>query len=207
MKPEVLRRGVSLAATICAVALPAAAQMPPMPKPSHDFKAAPAGVYAIDPKHTAIVIRVPHIGFSYSVFRFETVSAKLNWDPANPAADKLEATVDPKSIATGPVEGFSQELSGEKFLNAGKFPTATFVSTGFRPIDATHGEVSGEMTIMGVKTPVTFQVELVGAGQGFRGPVIGVSAHTRLDPKAYALPPFIPADIELNIDSEFDKQG
>jgi len=208
MKARAYLQTVVFAASIGALLAPSVlAQAPPMPKPSHDYKTAVAGAYLIDPKHTAIVIRVPHLGFSYSVFRFQTVSAKLNWNPANPGADSLEATVDPKSITTAPVEGFSQELSGEKFMNAEKFPTATFVSTGFRPIDATHGEVSGEMTIMGVKTPLTFEVELVGAGQEFGRQVIGVSAHTRLDPKAYGLPPFIPGDIELNIDTEFDKQG
>lgn len=73
-----------------------------MPTPQHDYKAAPAGKYAIDPRHTGLVARVPHVGFSYSIFRFNTVAGTLAWDPANPAADKLDVTVDPKSIITGP---------------------------------------------------------------------------------------------------------
>src|ERR1700722_13617168 len=114
-----------------------AAAQPKMPTALHDYKAAVAGAYKIDPTHTGLVVRVPHMGFSYSVFRFQTVAGTLAWDPANPAADKLEVTVDPKSITTAPVEGFSDELSGEKFLNTGKFPTITFVSTGFHPEGAT----------------------------------------------------------------------
>jgi polyisoprenoid-binding protein YceI len=57
---------------------------------------------------------------------------------------------------------------------------------------------------MGVTKHVTFQVDLVGAGKGFRGPVIGVTAHTTLDPKTYGLPGFITGPIELTIDTEFD---
>jgi polyisoprenoid-binding protein YceI len=189
------------------LALGSAAAAQPMPVAQHDYKAAPAGKYAIDAKHTGLVVRVPHMGFSYSVFRFQTVAGTLAWDPANPAADKLEVTVDPKSITTAPVEGFSDELSGEKFLNTGKFPTITFVSTGFHPEGATHGKVAGDLTVMGVTKHVVFDVELVGAGKGFRGPVIGVAAKTMLDPKGLGLPPFFAAPIELDIDSEFDLQA
>jgi polyisoprenoid-binding protein YceI len=189
------------------LALGSAAAAQPMPVAQHDYKAAPAGKYAIDPKHTGLVVRVPHMGFSYSIFRFQAVSGTLAWDPANPGADKLEVTVDPKSITTAPVEGFSDELSGEKFLNAGKFPAITFVSTGFHPEGATHGKVDGDLTVMGVTKHVVFDVDLVGAGKGFRGPVIGVTAKTMLDPKGLGLPPFFAAPIELDIDSEFDLQA
>jgi len=207
MNARIGRRSFAMAAALSVFVAAPALALPPMPKPSHDYKLAPAGHYVLDPKHTAVVIRVPHVGFSYSVFRFLTVSADLDWDPANPAADALKATVDPKSIATAPVDNFGAELTGPGFLDAGKNPTATFVSKAFKPIDATHGQVSGDLTIMGVTTPVTFDVDLVGDGQGFRGPVIGVTARTKLDPKAYALPPFIAGDIELTIDAEFDQQA
>ena len=184
----------------------AALAQPAMPTPEHDYKAAPAGKYVIDAKHTGLVARVPHMGFSYSVFRFQNVTGALAWDPANPAADKLQVTVDPKSITTAPVEGFTDELTGEKFLNAVKFPTFTFVSTGFHPEGPAHGKVDGDLTVMGVTKHVVFDVDLVGAGKGFRGPVIGVTAKTMLDPKGLGLPPFFATPIELDIDSEFDFQ-
>jgi polyisoprenoid-binding protein YceI len=176
-----------------------------MPTPQHDYKAAPAGKYAIDPKHTGLIARIPHLGFSYSIFRFQTVDGKLSWDPANPGADSLSVTVDPKSITTAPVEGFSAEIA-DKFLKAAQFPTATFTSTAFHPESATHGKVDGDLTVAGVTKHVVFDVDLVGAGKGFRGPVIGVTARTQLDPKAYGLPAFM-NPIELIIDSEFDGQS
>jgi polyisoprenoid-binding protein YceI len=206
MNPKLSSLAIGAALTL-ALGLTATAAQSQMPTPQHDYKAAPAGKYAIDPKHTGLVARVSHMGFSFSVFRFQTVAGTLAWDPANPGADKLEVTVDPKSITTAPVDGFSDELSGEKYLNAAKFPTITFVSTGFHPENATHGKVDGDLTVMGVTKHVVFDVDLVGAGKGFRGPVIGVTAKTMLDPKGIGLSPFFTAPIELDIDSEFDQQA
>jgi len=174
-----------------------------MPVASHDYHAALPGKYAIDVKHTGLVARIPHLGFSYSIFRFQAVDGTLSWDPANPGGDALNVTVDPKSIVTGPVDGFSDEINA-KFLQVAKFPTATFVSTAFHPTSATHGTVEGDLTLMGVTKHITFNVDLVGAGKGFRGPVIGVTARTELDPKTYGLPAFITGPIELIIDTEFD---
>lgn len=191
------------AAAALLVAGQAAAQ-PQMPVAQHDYKAAAPGKYVIDAKHTALIARIPHLGFSYSVFRFQTVDGKLGWDPANPGANTLSVSVDPKSITTAAVEGFSDEISG-KMLKAAQFPTATFASTAFHPEGPAHGKVEGDLTIAGVTKHVVFDVDLVGAGKGFRGPVIGVTARTELDPKAYGLPPFM-NPIQLTIDTEFDAQ-
>lgn len=187
----------------------AAAPRPPAarpPPPVKDYKAAPAGKYAIDANHTGLVARVPHQGFSYSIFRFGAVTGTLDWDPANPGANKLNVSVDPTSIAT-PVKDFGAEISGDRFLKAGQFPAATFVSKSFKAIDASHGTVDGDLTLMGVTKPVTFTVELVGTGKGFRGDVIGANARTTINPKDYPSLGLIPGPIELNIDLELDRQA
>ena len=200
-----LAGAAGLCAGLAALALAASAGGQGMPVAQHDYKAAPAGKYAIDAHHTGLVARVPHVGFSYSIFRFTAVSGGLDWDPANPRADKLSITVDPKAIETAPTGtvDFAAEI-GDKFLKVAQFPQATFVSTGFHPKDATHGVVDGDLTLLGVTKHVSFDVSLVGDGKGFRGPVIGVEARTALDPKTYGLPPFITGPIELIIDTEFD---
>lgn len=166
---------------------------------------APAGAYAIDPEHTAVVARVPHVGYSFSIFRFGTVAGSLAWDPAAPAQSKLNATVETKSIET-PVPGFAEQLQGAKYLNAAAYPQATFVSTAFRPTDATHGEVDGNFTLMGKTHAVTFVVSLVGAGPGFFGhPRLGVHAEATINPQDYGFAPIFGTAIELVIDSEFQK--
>jgi len=202
-------KAFSIAALGATAALALATAASAQPMATKDYKAAPAGDYGIDASHTGLVARIPHVGFSYSIFRFETVSGDLAWDPANPGADKLNITVDPGSITTAPTGAidFPKELSGATFLNVAKFPTATFVSKAFHPTDATHGKVEGDLTIMGQTRPAVFDVELVGAGMGMRkAPVIGVTATTQIDPKGLGLPPFLSGPIQLVIDTEFDKK-
>jgi polyisoprenoid-binding protein YceI len=205
MNSKVFVRGLVLGAA-AALTLAASAGSQTMPVASHDYKAAPAGTYGVDAKHTGLIARVPHVGFSYSIFRFQTVAGTLNWDPAHPAADKLTVTVDPKSIVTAPVDGFSQEI-GDRFLKVAQFPAASFTSTAFHPTSATHGRVEGDLTLLGVTKHVVFDVDLIGDGKGMRGSVIGVTARTELDPKVYGLPGFITGPIELIIDTEFDAQA
>ena len=65
-----------------------------------DLKQATAGTYALDPDHAAVIARVSHIGYSYSIFRFDRLSATLGWDPANTAAGALSAKVETASITS-----------------------------------------------------------------------------------------------------------
>jgi polyisoprenoid-binding protein YceI len=115
----------------------------------------------------------------------------------------MRVAVEVASIDT-PVPGFAKELSGDPYLKADAFPKATFVSTAFHQIDASHGRVDGEFTLMGKTRPLAFDVELVGAGKGFMGhPRLGVEARTRLNPQDFGMNPMFSAPIELVIDAEF----
>jgi polyisoprenoid-binding protein YceI len=202
-----MSRSIFAAAAIAAtlsLGAPAIAQLPPgVFAGEHDYHLAPAGPYAIDPAHTAVLAKVSHIGYGLSVFRFDKVDGVLTWDPANPAHSSMKVSVDVASIDT-PVSGFAKELSGDGYLKADAFPKATFVSTAFHQIDASHGRVDGEFTLMGKTRPLAFDVELVGAGKGFMGhPRLGVEARTRLNPQEFGMNPMFSAPIELVIDAEF----
>src|SRR5260370_36633341 len=144
-----------------------------------DYKQATAGTYALDPDHASVIARVSHLGYSYSIFRFERLSATLAWDPANTAGGSLSATVETASI-TSNVKGFGEQLAGDEFLKSKAFPQAPFVSTAFRQTSSHGGKVDGQLSLMGKTRPVTFDVELVGAGKGFPGqPRVGMKPRTR----------------------------
>jgi polyisoprenoid-binding protein YceI len=209
MTRKMARVGTALAAiTIAAgwMASAGAQGLPPGVFPgSPDPSAAPAGAYALDPKHAAVIARVSHIGYSYSVFRFDKVKGDLAWDPAAPAKSTVSITVQTASIATN-VTGFAEELSGARFLNSQAFPEASFVSTAFHRTDALHGKVDGQFTLLGKTAPLTFDVTLVGAGKGFMGhPRMGVHAEAQIDPKTYGLPGMFQVPIALVVDTEFIK--
>jgi polyisoprenoid-binding protein YceI len=168
-----------------------------------------AGTYTIDPDHTAVLARVQHIGYSWLVFRFGKVSGKLTWDPAAPEKAALSVAVQTSSIET-PVKDFAAQLAGDDYLKSAKFPEATFVSTAFRrpsaPTGATHGLVDGQFTLMGTTKPVTFDVELVGAGKGWADkPRLGVHAVARIVPQDYGFPTLFGNTIEIVVDTEFER--
>ena len=199
---------------LCLAIAGAAAAKPPCPANlppgvscgAPDMKLAPAGAYHMDPSHSAVIARVSHIGYSYSVFRFDKVHGDLVWDGAAPGKSTLTAIVEPGSIAT-PVPGFAADLAGPKFLKSAEFPEARFVSTAFHKISATRGKVDGDLTLMGKTHKVTFEVELVGAGPGFGHARMGVHATTWINPGDYGVSPFLDRPIELTIDAEFEKAG
>ena len=164
-----------------------------------------AGTYTIDPDHTAVLARVQHIGYSWLVFRFDKASGKLGWDPAAPEKSTLSVTVQTSSIAT-PVKDFAAQLAGDDYLKSGKFPEATFVSTAFHRADATHGKVDGQFTLMGKTRPVTFDVELVGAGKGWADkPRVRVHPVERIVPQDYGFPALFGNTIEIVVDTEFER--
>lgn len=170
-----------------------------------DYKQAPAGNYAIDPDHAAVIARVSHLRYSWSIFRFDRVSGTLTWDPANIASSSLTAKVETASI-TSNVKNFGQQLAGDDFLKTKSFPEATFTSTAFRQMSTRRGKVDGQLTLMGKTRPVTFDVELVGAGKGFAGqPRLGVNARASINPVDFGLPPLFGDAIEIVIDVEFQR--
>jgi len=170
-----------------------------------DDKQATAGTYTLDPDHASVIARVSHLAYSYSIFRFDRLSATLAWDPTNTANATLSAKVETASI-TSNVKGFGEQLAGDDFLKSTAFPQASFVSTAFRQTSSRHGKVDGQLTLMGKTRPVTFDVELVGAGKGFAGqPRIGVNARTSINPVDFGLPPLLGDAIEIVVDTEFQR--
>ena len=195
-------------ATTAAIAQPA---RPAAPHSSKDPAAAAPGAYKLDTAHTSVIARVPHMNaFSYSTFRFGTTTGTMTWDPAKIENSKLDVTVDTGSIKT-PVPKFEEELAGDKYLNAAKFPTAHFVSTSIKRTGPTTGDIMGMMTFMGQTKPMTIKAEMVGAGNSMRGtPVVGFTGIARMKRSDFgftAMIPIIGDDIDLVIDTEFDKAG
>ncbi len=202
--------GVRTLAVILAMTAPipalAQASLPPgVFAAERDLALATAGAYTLDEAHTAVIVRVSHLGYSQSVFRFDRVKGSLDWNPSAIETSRLSATVNVDSITTN-VKGFAEELSGDGFLKAKIFPQATFVSTAFKPTDKTRGKVEGQLTLMGKTKPLTFDVDLGGAGKGFDNkPRIGVHAVATINPQDYGLPPFFADPIQIQIDTEFEK--
>jgi polyisoprenoid-binding protein YceI len=168
----------------------------------------PAGHFVLDRKHASVIGRVLHLGVSNYTFRFDTLDADFTYDPAHPEATKIEASVDTTSLDVG--ADYSRKFA-DQFLDATKFPKATFVSTQVTPgPDGRTGTMTGDLTLMGVTRPVTFQVSFVAVGHGLPfGTIAGFSATgvvKRSDFGSHSLLAYVGDDVSLQIEGEFDRK-
>jgi polyisoprenoid-binding protein YceI len=180
---------------------------------------APAGAYAIDKAHTNLSFKVSHLGFSHYTADFDKVDGKLQFDPANPSAMTVEATIDPKSLDLNtPPAGFHDQLLGKTWLDAAAFPNITFKSTKVAVTGPKTADVTGDLTLHGVTKPVTLAVTFNGgyAANAFDGDRVGFSAHGALKRSDFGMGYGLPApgtnmgvsdNVEIAIETEFNKGG
>jgi polyisoprenoid-binding protein YceI len=174
----------------------------------------PAGRYVLDKTHASVVGKIKHMGFSNYQFRFTKVDAEFTYDPKAPQDAKIKVTVDPASIDTGTDEfglKFNKELAGDGWLEANKFPTATFVSTKVEPGAGQTGKVYGDFTLHGVTKPIVLDVTFNGVGSGFAPGSVktGFSATTTIKRSEFGVSKYVPMigdDVALTIEVEFDKK-
>lgn len=198
-----------------APAAPAAAQAVP---PAD----APAGEYTMDLQHSSVNFRVSHMGLSRYTARFTKAEGKLGFDPANPAAQSVVATIDAGSLQTNYPEpqklDFDTQVEKE-FLDTAKFPTITFKSTKVEPTGARTAKVTGDLTLHGVTKPVTLEATFNGGYKaGAMDPMgarIGFSAHGTFKRSDFGIGYGIPApgttlgvgdEVEVAIEAEFTKK-
>jgi len=73
-------------------------------------------------------------------------------------------------------------------LNVEQYPYITFKSTKIEQRDATHGQITGDLTIRDVTKPVVLDVEYAGMAKSPWGTTsAGFSAHTRINRKDWGL--------------------
>lgn len=121
----------------------------------------PAGRYVLDKSHGRLWFQVSHLGYSNYMALFTRFETELQFDPANPAAMSVKASIDPSSLETfypDPAYDFNAQLQGPEFLDAGQFPAITFVSTAVAPDGPNTARVTGDLTMHGITRPVILSV-------------------------------------------------
>ena len=167
--------------------------------------AANAATYVIDDHsmgaHAFVNFKIKHLGYSWLTGTFKKFEGKFEYDAASPEKSNIEVTIDTTSLDSNHAER-DKHLKGSDFLNVGKYPTATFVSTGFTSTEEGEGELTGDFTLNGVTKSITFDVELIGEGSdpwgGYRA---GFEGETTLKLKDYGIDYNLgPASTEVEID-------
>ena len=127
---------------------------------------AKAADYVIDTQgaHAFIQFKISHLGYSWLYGRFNTFSGDFSYDATKLADAKIQLTIDTASVDSNHAER-DKHLRSADFLNVGKHPTASFVSTKVVPKDDGKFDLHGNLTLNGVTKVVVIAAEKLGEGQ------------------------------------------
>ena len=170
--------------------------------------AAPAAAadYKIDSSHTHVLFLVNHLGFSNMIGVFGDTTGTIAFDPANPAASKLNVDVKTKSLESQ-FAPRDTDLKGADWFNVEEFPDMTFVGKNFTRKTDKSGEVTGDLTLLGVTKPVMLEVAFNKAGvrPTDKSDTVGFSARGSLNRSDFGMKTFIPYisdKVDLIIETE-----
>lgn len=117
----------------------------------------------IDAQHSTVSFRVRHL-FTKVTGQFRAFEGTLDFDPKNPGAAKVDATIQAASIDTN-VEARDKDLRSRRFFDVEKYPTLAFVSSAVTDVAGGKGKIKGTLTMHGVSKEVVLEAEFLGAGK------------------------------------------
>lgn len=137
-----------------------------------------AADYDIDSKgaHASINFRIKHLGFSWLSGRFDTFTGTFAFDDKTPDKSSVKVDIDTASVNSNHAER-DKHLRSPDFLDAARFPKATFVSKSVTPKAGGKATIVGDLTLHGVTKEVAIEADTIGGGadpwggvrQGFTG--------------------------------------
>lgn len=162
--------------------------------------------YSFDPNHTNILFHDNHFGFSSPSGRFGIKDGSVTLDEQDPAKSAVNVTIDTSSLSTG-IAKFDEHIKSPDFLDAGKFPTATFKSTKVEVTGKDTAKVSGDLTLHGVTKPVTLDVKLNKEGEHpmTKKKAVGFTASTTIKRSDFGVTKYVPDvsdEVKIDIESE-----
>lgn len=149
-----------------------------------------AADYSIDTRgaHASVNFKVSHLGYSFIKGRFNNFSGDFSYDENNIGASKVNVVVDTTSLDSNHAERDKHIRSGD-FINAAKFPQATFTSTSVTSMGDGKLAINGDLTLHGMTKPITIDAEFIGAGKDpWGGERIGFAGTTRLELADFGIP-------------------
>jgi polyisoprenoid-binding protein YceI len=168
-----------------------------------------AADYVIDTKgnHASVNFRIKHLGFSWLTGRFDRFSGTFSYDKDKPDASKVKVEIDTTSFNSNHAER-DKHIKSADFLDAGKFPTATFESTAVKPNGDGKATITGKLTLHGVTKEIAIEAGHVGGGDdpwgGFRDGFTGTTTLTLadfgIDPAKHLGPSAANVELTLNVE-------
>ncbi|MCS6891303.1 MAG: YceI family protein [Acetobacteraceae bacterium] len=162
--------------------------------------------HAIDPEHAWVTFRLSHLGFAQAIGTFHNVSGEIHFDPQNPAASRVVASIDARTVNTG-LPARDEWIRAEAQLNTAAHPAITFRSTAIAVTGENRGRMEGMLSIRGVERPVVLDVTFNRAGINpiNRLPTIGFSATGTIRRSEFGISAFLgPLGDEISVTIEIE---
>jgi polyisoprenoid-binding protein YceI len=142
----------------------------------------------IDAQHSSAQFSVKHMMISTVRGQFGGVKGNIVYDPKNPAATTLEATIDCSTVNTGEPKR-DADLKTAQFFDVKNYPVMKFKSKRVETAGAGKLKLIGDLTINAVTRQVALDVE--GPTPSIRDTQgrekIGVSAVTKISRKEFGI--------------------
>ncbi len=181
----------------------AATPGPANPNPA----AVAAGNYTVEPSHTRVQFTVSHMGFTDWYGDLTGASGTLVLDPRNLGASIVDISIPVASVSTTNAK-LDDELRGEQWFDAARYPTVHFVSTRVVRSGSAAATIIGNLTFHGVTRPITLQAHFNGAGINSldKNYTVGFNAATTIRRSDFGMKTYVPLigdTTELRISAAF----
>ncbi|MBC8171785.1 MAG: YceI family protein [Anaerolineae bacterium] len=145
--------------------------------------------YNLDPTHSAADFSARHMMITTVRGSFRNVTGYLDFDPANPAAAYVEATIETNQITSTGLQQRDDHLKSADFLDIENYPVITFKSTKVEPYNGgSNAKITGDLTIRDVTKAVTVDAEFLGESKSPFGTTnIGFTGTTKINREDFGL--------------------
>jgi len=169
--------------------------------------------WSIDSDHAVARFSVRHFMIANVEGFFTRMTGVIQFDPPDLTQLSVEAEMEVKSLTTGHPERDEHLLSSDYF-DAGKYPKILFKSTRVEATGGNRGEVTGDLTIRGIRKPITLDFDFFGPVKSpFTGiTCVGFSATGKVNREDYGMVSNIPMegglvvgkDVQIRMEVEAD---
>lgn len=145
--------------------------------------------YTILTKISRVAFNLEHQGFIQLFGTLRVTQGTLTFDSDDWSKSHVDVSMPVSSLDMGDGPWNGQIRGDEEWAPLFKTTAITFHSTRIRRIDATHGTLTGDLTLAGVTKPVTLKLRVnkIGKNDVLDTPSVGFTATTTIKRSAFGI--------------------
>ena len=169
--------------------------------------------WSIDSDHAVARFSIRHFMIANVEGLFTKMTGVIQFDPPDLTQLSVEAEIDVRNLTTGHRERDEHLLSPDYF-DVEKYPKILFKSTDVEVTGGNLGKITGDLTILGIRKPITLDFDFLGPVKSpFSGiTCVGFSATGKINRENYGMISNIPMeggvvvgrDVQIHMEVEAD---